>query len=294
MVFNINVEVYKGYSNIRNDQISLAPCPPEEIWKCHLFPQMDFADGNVFCRVCKTFNNMLGIFLEQRMLDEVMFGKDKWLTIPGIKDVGEEALLTVEQFAALKATLKATCPFFNNPISRFQNAQIKKVWQTHMVIHFPETINNETRDGETLSKLFHFLKNGYHTYDFGGKYPDGPARKSYWALVSKGIIPDSRFKNYPTIENTLRFNGYRVPNMNEAITGIFIINFAYSQAKKGYFFGESHTTTKEKYMDLWRVIVGAFGVVRLASSEASYDVGVAGFREVPLRHSDNLAALLYS
>src|ERR1700733_13458271 len=124
--------------------------------------ELSFPDFAALALVCKAWEKMIQPNIEKKALEVVLFGRDKWLGLPGVWAVSEEPTLTEDQKKAIIAKLKSPCEFFNDKDSvqphRFQNDKIKRVWQTQKRIFFPETINGEPRTINSQNKLFHFIK----------------------------------------------------------------------------------------------------------------------------------------
>lgn len=249
-------------------------------------------------RVCKLWEAIIQPKVDRRLLEEVSFGKKKWLNIPGVEDVSDEYALTEDQKKAIITKLKGNCEFFNITDSkhphRFQNKKIKKTWQTHLLMFFPEKINKAARTIDSQNHLFHFIKevdNGKAYYCFDGveeeacKQPD----RSYWALITLDVIPESRDTTQETKKNLLECKGYRIPTLNEAITSNLIMNLEASKLKKDYFFGMEQggswtfTATEELHNEGLAVGgTGASGLRVLVNRTSSKAVGAAGVMEVPI------------
>jgi hypothetical protein len=258
-------------SNINNSLALLPNTIPMEVIDNCILTRLDLSEWSILSRTCTIWQKQIQHRLFPEFLNEFKFGRDKWLKIPGVKDVGEEPVLSADQVEKLKAKLCVKCPFFNEPYAiqahRFEDGKTKKAWQTHMLILLPETINGQPRTANSIGKIFHFLKEGENEtgYDYitgteDSEFRKKPAPKSYFALVTKDVVPGSRRVRYEEKENLVKGKGYRVPTLSEAITGIVIMNLGSSEAKKGYFFGRegkcwTFTTTTEKYEN-WRLAVG--------------------------------------
>jgi hypothetical protein len=288
-------------SAVNNNSVSVAQTMPMEVMEHGILSNLDIEDWCLLSRVCTIWNGMIQPLIRadwDRVLKEVKFGKEQWLKIQGVKDVGEEPELSLEQVGKLKKKLYGKCPFFNviDPIQphRFQSDKIKKAWQTHMLILLPETINGEPRTLNSIGKIFHFLREGDNNtiYEYidgaeNAEYRNKTAPKSYFALITKDVVPGSRVITYEKKEGLIEGKGYRGPTPNEAITSIVIMNLGPSQAKKDYFFGRegkfwTYTTTTEKD-GVWRFVFGGVAPSGAHVSRphgASALVGVAGVEEV--------------
>lgn len=249
-------------------------------------------------RVCTMWQTMIQSNIEEKLLEEVSFG-DKWMSIPGVRNVSEGYALTEAQKKWVIGKLKTRCVFFNVPdlvqAHRFQNDKIKRMWQTHKLIFFPKTVNGEPRTINSQNRLFHFIKevdDGTAFYLIGenenAAFRNRPATRSYWGLVTLDVVPGSRGTEYTTKESLLQPKGYRVLTPNEATTSILIMNLGASKEKKGYFFGSdwpyrTYTTTTELYLGS-RLVVGAAsssGPMAYTRADSYTDVGAAVIAEVP-------------
>ena len=256
-------------------------------------------DFVALARVCRAWKTMIQPNIEKKLLEEVSFGKDKWLSIPGVFSVSEEIAFTEDQKKAWIAKLKNTCEFFNQEDliqpHRFQNDKIKRTWQTQKLIFFTETINGQPRTINSQNKLFHFIKekNDGTAFEFiAGNEEDAfrnqPAPKSYWGLVTLDVVPGSRGTTYDTKERVLQSKGYKVLTPNDAATSNLIINLGSSKEKDDYFFGRkrpywTYTVTTELYNN-HRLVVGAAASSgpQVFNCAGDYPiVGVAGVAEVP-------------
>lgn len=250
-------------------------------------------------QVCTVWRAMIQPNIEKKCLEEVSFGKDKWLNIPGVSSVSEEPALTEEQEKWVIAKLKGNCRFFNEKDSiqphRFENDKIKKTWQTQKLIFFPEKINGDPRTINSQNRLFHFIKevnDGTAFEHIVGSEADvfrnQPAPKSYWALVTLDVVPGSRGISHAQKELLLTRKECRAPTPNEATTSNLIMNLGPSKEKKGYFFGRegtyrTYTATTELY-NSYRLVVGAAapsGPNANSLYDGNVSVGVAAVAEVP-------------
>lgn len=263
--------------------------------------ELSFPDFAALALVCRAWKEMIQPNIEKKALEEVLFGTDKWLSLPGVWSVSEEPALTEDQKNAIIAKLKSPCEFFNDKDSvqphRFQNDKIKRVWQTQKCIFFTKTINGEPRTINSQDRLFHFIKKVYNGSAFslivGGKKEDAfrnqPAPKSYWGWVTLDLVPGSRGIIHNEKGRLLTDKGYRVLTLNEAVTSNLILNLGPSKEKQGYFFGRerpywTYTATTKFYYNV-RLIVGAAdpsGPEVLAATTAPCNsVGLAGIADLP-------------
>src|SRR5271168_5019929 len=146
-----------------NNALALIPDTiPMEVMDNCILTRLDLSDWSALSRTCTIWQKQIQHRLFPEKLKEIKFGKDKWLKIPGVQDVGEEPVLSADPVEKLKAKIFVECPFFNKldatQAHRFEGGKIKKAWQTHMLILFPEKINGESRTANSIGKIFHFLK----------------------------------------------------------------------------------------------------------------------------------------
>jgi hypothetical protein len=264
--------------------------------------ELSLPDFAVLARVCQVWQTIIQPKLDTEFLELVSFGRDKWLSLPGVWDVSEEPALTEDQKKAIIDKLKRDCKFFNEPDSvqphRFQNdKKIKKMWQTHKLIFFPETINGEPRTINSQNRLFHFIKEVDDGTAFecivgneGDAFRNQPAPKSYRGWVTLDVVPGSRGIAHDKKVSLLTCKGYRNLTPNDSVTSNLILNLGPSKEKQGYFFGRNkegfwtYTATTELYNN-YRLIVGAAAPsgpeVRIPFYDDDDLVGAAGVAEVP-------------
>jgi hypothetical protein len=285
--------------SINSGGLAYAQTMAQDVLVSGVGKELSLPDFAALAQVCQMWQKMIQPEIEKRVLKEVMFGKDKWLSIPGVWAVSEEPALTEDQKKVIIAKLKGPCAFFNDKDSlephRFQNDKIKKVWQTQKLIFFPETINKEHRTINSQNKLFHFIKevNDGTAFEFilgdeDDAFRNQLAPKSYRGWVTLDVVPGSRGATYDKKVSLLTDKEYRGLMPNEAVTSNLILNLGPSKEKQGYFFGRegkrwTFTATTELYEGS-RVIVGAAAPSGPMVSDGYGDyyflVGAAGVAEV--------------
>jgi hypothetical protein len=258
---------------------------------------LELPDYGALACVSKTLQKKVQPILDaewNRILKAITFGRDTWLNIPGVVTVSDEPLVTENQLKTITAKLKAVCQIFNEPDPvkphRFQYGKVKKTWETHMLIFFPEFINGEYRTLNVIGHLFRFEREGDNptvfeslpnVYDetYRKQSPSG----SYWRLVPRDVFPMSRYTQSEKMMEIVKCKGRVIPHPSDAATAILTMNFEHSHAKKDYFFGHSTYMVTNKECYAGRFIVGVASssglTVNLCSFEAP-DVGAAGFAEV--------------
>src|SRR5271168_2164382 len=117
-------------STISNALTLIPDTIPKDVMENCIFTRLDLSDWSALSRTCKIWQTQIQHRLFPEFLREFKFGKDKWLKIPGVKDVGEEPVLSADQVEKIKAKLCVKCPFFNKPdpvqTHRFEDGKIKK------------------------------------------------------------------------------------------------------------------------------------------------------------------------
>lgn len=266
-----------------------APTMLKDVLVYHIGKKLSLIDFAVLARVSLIWHAMIQSSIDEKLIEEISFGKNQWLGIPGVVSVSEEVTLTEAQKKQMVTKLKSNCVFFNAPDSiqphRFQNDKIKKTWETHRLIFFPETVNGKPRtinNQNTLSgTIFHILADRE-----GDEFCNQPAPKSHWGLVMLDVVPGSRETCHEIKESLLEYKGYKVLTPNDAVTSNLIINLPVKE-KRDYFFGKegdwTYIATTE--VQQWgRLVVGA---TDFSEFSVDYDffagsrrVGAAGVMEV--------------
>jgi len=113
--------------------------------------------------------------------------------------------------------LTGPCPFWSK----------KQVRETHMLILIPKTVKGKPLTLNTLQELIQKPKQGHapnYQFNFGlakKTFGDQSIPKSYWALMTKDLIPSSRNKNYSE-QKALIKSPYTIPGALEIVTGILM------------------------------------------------------------------------
>ena len=190
--------------------------------------------------------------LERKMkeeLSQIWFGKAKWEKYFG--DVGVEPPITQEIVEALKSP----CPYWGG----------KRVEETHMLVLIPQTVNGRPL---TLSMLQEIIQNpreggsatqysNYHDY-VRKEHGDQPVPRSYWALMTKDVLPNSRNKTYGEQQALIK-GPYTVPGALEIATGI-LMHHVQTGEKLYPDSPDTYTRCLEQVSgNQYRVVVGSFG-----------------------------------
>jgi len=216
--------------------------PPEDkmdlLPKDHLMGVLDFFDAADIisaARTCKSFRAAVNTPVVQKTLvQRFIFGPADWNRYFG--DVGEVPPLPQN----LTEILNAPCPY--NPG--------KIVGNTHMLVLIPATVDGKPF---TLNLLEVLTKEGAQlTIDcWLDQENKGPA-KSYWILMTRDVIPNSRSKSYDEQKALVKANeSYELPNTLEAATSIMMHFFKTGKRLYGH---DSLTFTRCKD----KAVVGGF------------------------------------
>jgi hypothetical protein len=203
-------------------------------------------------------------------LPAIAFGKELWAKYLG--DVGEEPPLPPD----IDKILKSPCPFFPG----------KKVEETHLLTLIPKTVNGKPLTLNFLEELVKHPKQGQATkYRYcwdkvRQEYGETQLQNSYWVLLTKDIIPESRdFNLKPLNEKSI---AYEIPHLLEVSVSIFM---EYLRTGKKLYNDEpgSFSCCQER-IGSFPIFVGYFspGGLRIASHEPGIYLpefyGVGGLR----------------
>lgn len=212
--------------------------------------KLSLPEFGILARVCKAWKEITLSRIDQKLLEEVSFGKDQWLGVPGVASLSEEILLTKTQKKKIIAKLKGKCELFNesDPIQphRFQNEKIKSTWHTQKLIFFPKAINGKPRTINSQNELFRSIIEGGHgivfDFPFGTNqeaFCNQPALESFWGLVLMDVAPRTRKTTQEKKVCILGAKRYKLLTPNDAVTSNLIMNLVPWKEKKGYFFGKT-------------------------------------------------------
>jgi hypothetical protein len=215
-------------------------------------------------------------------LPAIAFGKAEWEKYIG--DVGDEPPLP----SNIHQILQSPCPFFPD----------KKVEETHLLILIPKTVNGRAL---TLNHLLELMKHPKQSHIIKyqmeiQEYGDIPIQNSYWVLLTKDIIPESRpFKHYN--EQVLLLKkycqnanvSYEVPRLLETAAGLFLEylrtgKWTYNNSISGTFTFCQEQLSKPSASDMFMnistlpfVIVGIYANYnKLVISSSSIATGIIG------------------
>lgn len=163
--------------------------------------------------------------LKNFIFNELVFGPEKWA----------EKYVEVDAKEASSALPADMFDILNGPCEAFPG---KKVWQTHMLVWIPGSINGRPLTlnslGELAKKYFPNLLTGYSGILDGivKEYADKPYDSSRWVLMTKDVLLGSRNKIYVVqqaiVANLAKRTGipYEVPKVLEAAVCIYAQYFS--------------------------------------------------------------------
>jgi|GEM_PF-6180243 len=179
------------------------------------------------------------------------FGKAEWERYFG--DIGIEPALP----ANITEILKSPCPYWPS----------KSIEDTHLLMLIPKTVNGKSFTLNSLRELIQRPQGGGQATNYQNYYDVYPETKkelggqgipaSYWALITKDVIPNSRNKNYAEQQALIK-GPYAVPGALEISTGI-LMHHAKTGEKLYPEHPNTYTRCQEKLSKGCRVVVGSFG-----------------------------------
>lgn len=174
-------------------------------------------------------NSILNDLEINRFIASLFFGKAKWKKYFG--DIGEEPPLPPN----IVEILTAPCPFDPD----------QKVFETHMLVLVPETVNGEPLTMNSLVELMqrpregHAMKCGY----FDGDHGITRNSASHSVLMTKDCVPGTQGKSYAEQQNivTILVPKYQVPALLGATVCILM-----EHVESGRFLFPHNTRCQEK------------------------------------------------
>jgi energy-coupling factor transporter ATP-binding protein EcfA2 len=191
----------------------------------------------------------------------------------------------------IEATLDAPCPFWPD----------RKVRDTHLLVLLPATVDGKPFTLNLLSELIKSPKSGEHKTQYGW-YDSGLREKigavspaaSYWLLMTRDVLPESRNKTYADQKELVAGHAmrtglpYELPKALEAATAILT---HYVRNGERLYSTNPWTYTRCQEWVLYQsnkypAVVGGFESSSLGVSRSHYGYddrscghGVAGFRK---------------
>lgn len=160
------------------------------------------------------------------------FGKDKWEKYVG--DIGVEPPLP----ANIESILQSPCPYWRG----------KKIGETHLLVLIPSklgtektTLSNFVKIVASFRKDFFLKKPEFLRYD---KIPEKTIKSSYWALITKDVVPGTLDKHFKWQKEILVKGSkkHKVPRVLEAAIAITM----YSIDNPTSIFNATFTLCKEE------------------------------------------------
>ena len=188
--------------------------------------------------------------------------------------IGEEPALPDD----LEAILNSPCPFWEG----------RQVRDTHMLVLIPSHVGGQPLTLDYLGELIKSPQEGYGTKyrdyyveDIGNQSPG----KSYWVLMTKDVLPGSRYKTYEEQRKLVEEHaglGYEVPGALEAAV-VMLLHHARSGERLYSDNPWTYTRCRDKDKDGDPVVVGGFSSGGLHVDNFyhfdNYYNGVAGLRK---------------
>ena len=178
---------------------------------------------------------------------KIAFGKAEWAKYFG--DVGAEPPLPKE----IDKILKSECPYWSG----------KRVEETHLLVLIPKTVNGQKYSLNLLQDLAkrpqgggHALKTFRYYSTVGKEMGNNGIQGSYWSLITKDVLPNSRVKSFEEQKPLLK-GPHEVPEALELATGILM-----HHVKTGERLypdkPDTYSCCQETLIDGERVVVGSF------------------------------------
>ena len=212
----------------------------------HIFSYLNAKDLTTCLLVCKQWNQHANNeALWNDLVPETAFGPKKWNTYFG--DIGETPPLP----QMIHKILIAPCPIWPG----------KRVHETHLLTLIPKTVNAQPLTlqslGELVQKPLYGPATKYKYFDLG-EHQDLPAPAPHWAILSRDVIPGSRYKSYADHQQLLKqYPSYEVPHILDASVALFM---EHAQSGTRLYSNSPNTFTRcqQKYNANWKLAVGGF------------------------------------
>ncbi|HNA62510.1 MAG TPA: hypothetical protein PKW79_05495 [Rhabdochlamydiaceae bacterium] len=198
-----------------------------------------------------SLNTSRSITLQDIKIPPETFGPEDWNRYFG--DIGAIPPLPWN----ITTILGSPCPIWGNT-----SVNSLKVQDTHLLTLIPKTVNGTNLTLPLLGTIVQKPQSGGNKTGYSSFHLDQAADtsslQSYWVLMTKDIIPNSRAQTY-TKQLLLLQNhpGYEVPKLLEAVTTLFM---HYVKTGERLYADNPSTWTRcqEKYNSNWQTCVGGF------------------------------------
>ena len=300
MSFRINRADDKFHTNYelgkKIDPISVLP---EEL-VLNVLSCLNLCQLGTVCLVSKQWKQLSSepILWKNAVYQDIAFSSPKWARCFGEDIVKEED--RQEEFSSLPMNI---AEILKSPGPAFPG---KRVIDTHMLVRLPKTLNGELSLNSlgNLTKLY-FPENsqGYLEADpiILEELGDRPINKSYWVLMTKGILPGSKNKYYDEQQKIVaNLLGYEIPETLEC-TACILSQYFDSRVRlfSGYNlqdiindeglihcsdifdYEQTYTRCKDVVHDYLQVVVGRFspsGLILQNDYYHSQFMGIAALR----------------
>ena len=209
----------------------------------------------------------------------IAFGAEKWNKYFG--NVGVEPPLPPN----IESILNSPCLFW----------PAKKVFETHLLILVPATVNGKPLTLNSLQELIQNPKEGHKTqygyyHDYVKNELGNQSTSSHWVLMTRDVIPDSRNKSYEDQKKLVAIHvqksgqPYELPTTIDVVTCI-LMEHVQTGVKLYSDNPLTYTRCQEKVdKNQWPVAIGGFaagGLDVLSFWLDSADDGVGGSRKLP-------------
>ena len=214
-----------------------------------IFQCLGNADVAKAALTCKRFQEVVETPEVQRhLVEQFAFGPKDWNRYFG--DVGEAPPLPPD----IMDILKSPCPYWEE----------KSVANTHLLVLIPRTVNGSPFTLNLLGEMIKEPKGGgyatkyeYYSDLIQREIGNQPVSTSYWALITKDVLPNSLSKTYLDQQDLLAYKrSYAVPGALEIATGILMHRV---QTGEHLYNHERYTRCQETLSNGFRVVVGSFG-----------------------------------
>jgi len=225
---------------------------------------------------------VLPVEVKPPVLPSIAFGKEMWEKYLG--DIEAEPPLPPN----IHEILQSPCPFFPG----------KKVIDTHLLTLIPKTVKGKPLTLNSLGGLMKHPQQGqatqysYYWEEIKREHGNTASTFSYWVMLTKDVIPESRSKSYDAQVQLLKTYcqkaqvAYEVPSLLETATSLFLEYLRtgsrlYSDSPWTYTRCQESVFSYPSYP----LIVGGFAAGGLGVSSLgigdSADSGVGGLRKFP-------------
>ena len=287
MYLVVSQSVCSSYSceNVNETKQDPIEILPDELI-LEVFSHLNLATLGTICCVSKAWKRLANepILWKIAIYREIAFGNDKWAQCFGTDVVKNED--NREEFSSLPSDkFIADCKKFKS-IFPERNAK-----DSLMLVRLPKTLNG----GLTLKNLGKLAESYFSNSDIGYKFiwtrivqelGDKSIDKSHWVLMTKGILPGSRAKNYGEQQKIVAdlakksLIGYEVPETLESAVCILSQYFG-SNIRLFSDNPLTYTRCKDKVQG-YQTVVGGFAPAGLCVIYRNYDrdnIGVAALRK---------------